>query len=441
MRNSAAARLVIMTVLSFGLLFPLAWVFTIVSERSSRRDAAAAEIGATWGAAQVVAGPVLAVPYTSTWTNSSGRQERGSHRAMFLPKQLQIEGTLRAETRARGIFDVIVYHAQLKITGRFVKPDPADVPAGDPDWAHATVSVGVSDPRGLTQRATLAWNGEQVPFSGGVADVGLHRAGLQAAVPPLTLVAGNEIPFELTLEINGTRELRFVPDAEETTVAIAAAWPHPSFVGKALPDTRQISASGFTAHWRVQDFGRSFPARWVSADMNRDQLPLQAAESAFGLALVQPVDIYQQAERAVKYAALFVVLTFLVFFLWEVFHASLLHPMQYAFVGFALCVFYLLLVSLSEHIGFDVAYVLSAGVTTILIAGYARSVLGGSRPGISVFAALAALYGFLYLLLRLEDYALLAGSVGLFLILALVMYITRRMNWYDLKLGKTGAEA
>ena len=154
---------------------------------------------------------------------------------------------------------------------------------------------------------------------------------------------------------------------------------------------------------------------------------------------MQPVDIYQQAERAVKYAVLFIVLTFLVFFLWEVFSAALLHPMQYAFVGFAMCVFYLLLVSISEHAGFDMAYAVSSGVTTLLIAGYARAVLGGRRAGASVLRGAALLYGFLYLLLRLEDYALLAGSVGLFVVLAFVMFITRRMNWYELKLGERAA--
>jgi inner membrane protein len=170
--------------------------------------------------------------------------------------------------------------------------------------------------------------------------------------------------------------------------------------------------------------------------MNRDRLSTQATGSAFGVSLIQPVDIYQQAERAVKYAVLFVVLTFLVFFLWEIFSATLLHPMQYAFVGFAMCVFYLLLVSISEHMGFDRAYAIASSVTTLLIAGYAWSVLRGLARGASVFGALATLYGFLYLLLRLEDYALLAGSVGLFLILAVVMFITRRMNWYDMKLGE-----
>jgi inner membrane protein len=185
----------------------------------------------------------------------------------------------------------------------------------------------------------------------------------------------------------------------------------------------------------VTDFGRAYPARWTGSDANLESLAPAVEGSAFGVNLVQPADIYQQAERAVKYAVLFVVLTFLVFFLWEIFQAALVHPVQYVFVGFALCLFYLLLVSLSEHTGFDRAYGVSSVATTLMIAGYSRAVLRGTKPALSVAAALGGLYGFLYLLLRLEDYALLAGTVGLFLILALVMYVTRRMDWYNLKLG------
>ncbi len=150
-----------------------------------------------------------------------------------------------------------------------------------------------------------------------------------------------------------------------------------------------------------------------------------------------PVDVYQQAERAVKYAIIFIVLTFLVFFLWEIFQATLLHPMHYAFVGFALCLFYLLLVSISEHTGFDTAYVISAVAATLLIGGYSRTVLKGRRQASSVVGALASLYGFLYLLLSLEDYALLAGSIAMFIVLAFLMFVTRRMDWYNLRLGET----
>ena len=438
MRNSAIARLVVMSALTVGLLIPLMWVYNIVTERSARRNGAVAEVSATWGGAQIVGGPVLAVPYSYTWTDSSGRQQPGSNTIHFLPRDLQIEGTLATETRRRGIFEVIVYRTNLKLRGTLVRPD-LDAVRPIPeriDWAQASLYINISDPRGLSRRATLNWRGQTVPLSGSTGDVGLFRSGLRAILPDLsTTVAGTALPFEVVLDLNGTRDLRFLPAAGETTVSLTSAWPHPSFVGAALPETRRIENNGFAAVWRVQEFGRPYPSRWTSGEMNRDQLAELAAKSAFGLTLVQPVDIYQQAERAVKYAVLFIVLTFLVFVLWEVFSATLLHPMQYAFVGFALCVFYLLLVSISEHAGFDAAYTLSSLVTTLLIAGYARAVLGGTRQALSVCAALVTLYGFLYLLLRLEDYALLAGSVGLFLVLSFVMFITRRMNWYELKLG------
>jgi inner membrane protein len=436
MRTSVTVRLIFMTFLALALLIPLAWVWEIVAERATRRDDAAREIGATWGGAQYVAGPVIAVPYTVPRSvDAAGHPDSAIRTAMFLPQDLQIDGSLRAETRSRGIFDVIVYHVQLHVKGRFPALDVSDIQRAESiDWGHATLNVGVSDPRGLTQRTTVKWNGRDVPMTGGVADLGLFSAGLRGDLPALDPLS-SAMPFEFTLDLNGTRELWFVPTAQQTDVQLEGTWPHPSFSGRALPETRQITPAGFTARWRMQDFARPFASRWTSAGMNREQLSQQANASAFGLLLVQPVDIYQQTERAVKYAALFIVLTFLVFFLWEIFHASLLHPVQYAFVGFALCVFYLLLVSLSEHVGFDPAYAIAAGATVALITGYARSILRGTRPALSVLAALATLYGFLYLLLRLEDYALLAGSVGLFIVLAAVMFITRRMNWYDLRLG------
>ena len=444
MRSSAIARLVVMGILTVGLLLPLTMVYSVVSERASRRNEAVAEVSHTWGGQQIVGGPVLSIPYTTVTTDNWGKQQRTAAQAHLLPRDLQIAGEVTPELRRRGIFDVVVYRTRLKVTGRFtradldwIRPVPERI-----DWQDAKVSVGVSDPRGLTRRASLSWSGAEEPFSGGVTDVGLFRAGIHARVSDLESVPrGTDIPFSFTLDLNGTRDLRFLPGAEESSVSLTSPWPHPSFIGGPLPDERTVAPSGFTATWRLPDFGRPYPARWTSAEMNREQLPIQAEGSAFGVGLLQPIDIYQQAERAVKYAVLFIVLTFLVFFLWEIFHTALLHPMQYAFVGFALCVFYLLLVSLSEHTGFDLAYSSAAAVTTLLVGGYARAILQGRRQGASVAIALIALYGFLYLLLRLEDYALLAGSVGLFIVLALVMYVTRRMNWYDLRLGERPARS
>ena len=439
MRNSAMARLMVMAVLGILLLVPLTWVGSIVSERATRRAQAVEEVSGTWGGPQTIGGPVLVVPYIVTWVDNYGRTQRSTARAFFLPKTIQVDGQVATELRRRGIFEVPVYRTTLKVSGVFarpaldwIRPVPKQI-----DWDQASLQVGLGDPRDVARRAALQWRGHEVAFEGGADDVGLFRSGLHATVPSLEAeTAGTDLPFAFTLELNGTRDLRFLPAAGETSVTLASAWPHPSFSGTALPETRSVAGDGFTAQWRVQDFGRAYASQWTSTDMNRDLLAAQAAGSSFGVSLIQPVDIYQQAERAVKYSALFVSLTFMVFFLWEIFSATLLHPMQYAFVGFAICVFYLLLLSISEHTGFDRAYLAASSVTTLLVAGYAASVLRGLSRGASVMAALATLYGFLYMLLRLEDYALLAGSIGLFVVLAFVMFVTRRMNWYDMKLGE-----
>jgi inner membrane protein len=367
----------------------------------------------------------------------SGAARRTLGQARFLPRDFQVAATVNAEARRRGIFRVPLYRARLEIKGRFVRPD-LDWIKPSPDevyWDQATVTAGVSDPRGLSRRTTMDWGGRQIAFTGGVPDAGLFKTGLRADVSGLgSLPAGTDLPFGLTLEINGSHDIRFLPAAEETTVTVQSPWPHPSFSGGLLPEERTITDAGFSARWRATDFGRAYPSRWVGSDVDVQQLSSLAESSTFGVALIQPVDIYQQAERAVKYAVLFLALTFMVFFLWEVLHTARLHPVQYAFVGFALCLFYLLLVSLSEHSGFDPAYAVSSVVTTLLIGGYSRAVLRGTKQGASVVAALASLYGFLYLLLRLEDYALLAGTVGLFFILSIVMFVTRRMDWYGLTL-------
>jgi inner membrane protein len=427
-----------MAVLTMALLIPVTFVYSTVRERAATRDEALGSVSSTWGGPQTLGGPVLSIPYVYTTMDTSGRTEEKTASAHVLPAEVQIDAALETDRRRRGIFDVIVYRAQYAVRGRF-QPGPLDWIRPAPvriDWSRAFLSVGVSDPRGLSRRATVTWNGRDRPFIGGVGQVGLFASGIHADVgPDAPPAADADIPFTFTLAVNGTRDVRFLPSAGETTVALSARWRHPGFSGSPLPEHWEPTGDGFTAQWRVPDFGRSYPGRWLSREMNSDQLATAAQASSFGVGLIQPVDIYHQAERAVKYAVLFITMTFVVFFLWEIFQATLLHPVQYAFVGLALCVFYLLLVSLSEHTGFDLAYSVSASAITLLVGGYSRAVLKGTRQAVSVSGALAGLYGFLYLLLRLEDYALLAGSVGILLVLAFVMFVTRRMDWYELRLG------
>jgi inner membrane protein len=258
MRNSATARLVVMGGLALALSVPLAWVYSIVSERATRREAAVHEVSSTWGGPQIVSGPVLAVPYTIAWIDGNGRPQRSVNRAFVLPRDLQVDGQLATEKRKRGIFEVAVYRATLKVTGKFVRPDLAWIrPAPEHvDWDQAVVLVGITDPRGVARRAALNWRGQSLPFTGGVGDAGLFRSGLHTSVPPLDeTAAGVELPFDFSLELNGTRDLEFLPAAEETAVSLTSSWPHPSFAGTALPDTRTVEGRGFSAHWRVQDFG------------------------------------------------------------------------------------------------------------------------------------------------------------------------------------------
>lgn len=438
MRTSAIARVGIMGALLIALLLPLNMVQSVVGERASRRGSVVNEVSATWGGRQTVGGPVLAVPYRYSWTDGDGKPQSGVAQAFFLPDVLDIKGTMEPQVLERGLFEVVVYKAHLTITGRFVRPDFTGIKPGpaQPVWEDAVLSIGVADPRGITKRVALKWNGGDLALVPGGENAGLFASGVHAAASGLAAMADTEsIPFALDLDVNGSRELKVLPAGNETTVQLLSTWPHPSFVGAPLPLFREASHAGFSGRWDVPYFGRGYPPRWTSVGLDPAQMRSRADASAVGVSLLQPIDIYQQAERAVKYAALFIVMTFVVFFLWEIVRSRLLHPIQYLFVGFAMCVFYLLLVSISEHIGFDFAYASAAGATTLLISAYSIYVLGGVLEGGLMGLGLVTLYGFLYLLLRLEDYALLGGSVGLFVMLALLMYATRRVNWYELRLG------
>jgi inner membrane protein len=395
------------------------------------------QVSGDWGGAQTIGGPVLSVPYRYSWKDGAGRLQSSVNAHHFLPEALEVEGVIEPGVRARTLFSVVVYTGRLKIRGRFAPPRSANLqPAPDAIlWESASISLGVSDPRGIARAIEILWNGQRKQFTPGIAPVGLFKAGIQASASGIIAEGTEPLGFEIDFDIKGTRQLRLLPSGNETTVKLTSAWPHPSFVGT-TPDSSRIDSTGFAASWRVPYFGRGFPPDWSGSEQQvNENLWRQAESSAFGVALVEPVDIYVQTERAVKYAVLFIVMTFVLAFLWEITGGVLVHPIQYLFVGFTMCVFYLLLLSIAEHRGFDTAYAIAATATIGLLSWYWSWVLGGRRQGALMGAALVVLYGYLYLLLRLEDYALLAGSAGLFAMLALVMFLTRRVDWYDLQLG------
>jgi len=415
------------------LLIPLMMVGSLVSERQSRRQEATREMAAIWGRPQVLAGPVLTVPYLVHARNEKGVvTETTTSFARFLPETLKIEGNVDSERRNRGIFEVAVYRTGLHWTGAFERPsfDAWRIAPQDVLWQDAYLGIGVPDMRGITSGVGLTWRNRTLQLAPGGGEPELWQSGLKVTVPDLADgKPGDVYAFAFDLGVNGSETLSFLPLGKETTVALKSNWPSPSFNGEFLPARRTVRATGFDALWNVSWFGRSYPQQWRESEA-RELAPAQAlSASAFGLQLFQPVDAYQKTERSTKYGVLFLVLTFLTFFLYEQFNPFSLHPVQYLLVGFALCLFYLLLLSISEHAPFGLAYLAASAATVLLIGGYSVAILRGALRALLMTVVLGTLYGYLYVLLQLEDYALLLGSVGLFLILALVMYLTRRIDW------------
>lgn len=444
MRDSLLARAAVVLVLLGFLLVPLQMIRGLVAERESRRRAAVEEIGATWGGPQTLVGPVLILPHRvlrkenivlappqSAAGSSPGIvQERTrveiAH-AAFLPERLKVEGALEPERRRRGIFEVVVYTGMLTVSGTLPAADVRALGL-DPDdvaFADAFLSVALSDTRGIREEPTLLWDGARVAFRPGAGGTGLGASGLHAPLPGLD--PGKAHTFAFTLRLQGTESLSIAPLGASTEAALSSAWPSPSFSGAFLPETRRTGPGGFTAAWRVSSFGRSYPQRWKECP------PSEAiGASVFGARLFLPADAYQQTTRALKYAVLFVGLTFLAFTLFEVLGGLRLHPLQYLLVGFALALFYLLLLSLAEHAGFGTAYLAAASATTLLVTGYGVFILAAAARALLLGAGLSTLYGYLYVLLRLEDWALVLGAAALFAILAGVMFGTRRVDWWSL---------
>lgn len=432
-------------VLSLGLLvlilqIPVGMVDRLIGERQARRDNAAAGITAKWGGRQDLVGPLLVVPYElHTHTRLSDGSDKVTKRiryASFLAESLVYDAQLASELRERGIFEVPVYESTVRMSGSFARPDFSgfEVPPDVVQWERALLAMYISDARSIQDAPRLRWGDGEIAFEpgpgeGGAAGPGIHAplAGLKGAGP---------FDFDFALRLHGSHGLYFAPLARDTEVRVTSDWPHPSFQGAWLPRSREIGAEGFEARWRVPYLGRSYPQSWSEEDA-----PLEAiAASRFGVDFITPVDPYRVSERAVKYDLLFLGLTFLSLWLFEVLAGARVHAVQYLFVGGGMSLFYLLLLALSEHLGVGWSYALAAAGIIALVSGCAVAVLGQRRRGAAIGAVVTGLYGYLYVLLHNEDHALLVGSLGLFAVLAAVMWLTRRVDWFE-KVPLPGPEA
>jgi inner membrane protein len=437
-KSSIFLKLIFVGFLILILLILLMRVEQLVYERQARHSSVIQEVSERWGYAQTMTGPMLTVPYQTFWKDDKDKVHTQLHKAQFLPDELTIVGDIVPQIRSRGIFEAVVYRVNLQFQGSFPSPDlshwkidPAHIL-----WEDAIFSLGISDTRGIRDALFLEWDKQPVEFLSGAGNNGFFDKGLHVRLPQLASDTGKSHQFSLAVSLNGNHQLQFTPVGKKTMVTIGSPWPDPSFDGAFLPIHHEITPTSFQAKWEISHLGRSYPQYWTT--QNKPNIDFY--ETNFGVKLLLLADFYQKTERSVKYGILFILLTFTTFFLFEVLNPIRIHPLQYLMVGSALCLFYVLLLSISEHLGFQNAYLIASVSTIGLITAYATKTLQSfARAGI-MGVILLGLYIYLYVLLHLQDYALLFGAIGLFLVLAVVMYITRNIDWYTVNKSMVNGE-
>lgn len=422
-RSSVGIRLVVIAVLSLLLLIPAGMIERLIHEREMTRNNAVGEVSGKWGGSQLLSGPILTVPLKEQYKDNKGNVTTSIQYAHFLPDELSIQGDVSPQIRRRGIYEVVLYNGKLKVSGSFQHPAMNDLGISNQEimWKDAFLSLGITDMKGIKDTIKIKWNDSDLTANPGIKSDDVLCSGVSTKVELNETQKNNT--FSFNVDLNGSQDLKFIPVGKETRVVVSSSWTAPSFQGGFLPEKREITKNGFTAEWKVLQLNRNYPQKWVGKHY-------EIQHSAFGVNLLMPIDHYQKTMRTVKYALLFIGLTFMSFFVIETLTRKPIHPIQYLLIGLALILFYSLLLSLSEHIGFGYSYLIASFCTVFMITAYSKSVLQSKLTTSVVFGILSTLYGFLYVLLQVEDYALLLGSAGLFAILGLFMYITRRIDWY-----------
>lgn len=437
-KNNSGERLAIKSIVITILVLVL-WAATfliqsLIDERQNRQMDAISEVSSKWGQQQTLSGPVLTVPYIEYEKNPNAYNEpnvpylKTVKYAHFLPEDLTVDGKLYPEKRYRGIYEVVVYNSNLNFKGKFSSPDLAalNVPKENILYDDAFLSVGVNDLRGIEEEISLAWNADKKSMNPGIASNDVLASGIST---PVSIVQNDttksSYDFAFSLKLKGSQLLYFTPLGKETNIKLAAGWSTPSFDGSFLPDTRTISDSNFTANWKVLHLNRNYPQSWKGS-------AYEIGSSAFGVNLLTPVDNYQKSTRSVKYAIMIILLTFVVILFIEILNQRMIHPFQYILIGLGLCIFYSLLIAISEHTSFNFSYLISCIATIGLISLYAKSVFKENKLVALVGGVLTILHGYIFSLIQLEDYALLMGSIGLFIVLAILMYWSRKIDWYNL---------
>ena len=426
-RNALSVKIILIGVLILILLIPLAMIRGLISERSETASEATTEVQNKWSSSQLVTGPFI---YEETYYENGAtkiRVKKVKNYIHILPELLDITGNVETEELSRGLYDIVVYKTPLVLKGKFIIPEHFETTILPEDIAlqHATLNLGISDLRGISEQITVDWGKETLQFNPGLPSDFILSSGVSSVLPQhQKLQAGDSIEFSIQLQLKGSESIQFSPFGKTTHIHLTSYCTTPSFTGAFLPENREITNSGFTADWKVLNLNRNYPQVFTSNQYhNEEEL------SSFGVNLLLPVQQYQQSMRSVKYASLIIILTFVISFFVEVMQKKNIHPFQYLLIGLGLCLFYTLLIAISEHLGFNLAYLISAIMTIILLTLYMRGILKIRKTAFTIGGLLALLYLYIFVLIQMETYALLAGSLGLFIILAVIMYYSQKINW------------
>ncbi len=428
--------LVLITLMSIAV----SYVNGIILERQNRQYEVKAQIAKSSAGEQTIVGPVLVVPYIEEFVETTTENgvkktefKREQRKAVILPDQLNLDGGFTNEFKKLGIYKALTYQLSGSMKGSFVLPANIKLTAyhnnSSLTMQAAYLSLGISDPRGITSSPTITWGNQPLTFAQGSQLKALGN-GIHAPIGMLQHSAETRIAFEINLNLRGTEQFNFAPVAGNNKVALQSSWQHPHFGGSFLPEasTQTINAGGFSANWAVSSLSSNNQAVFLN-QLNGEQN--QHLES-LNIGFVEPINVYSQADRATKYGLLFIGLTFAGFFIFEILKNLRIHPAQYTLVGLSMAMFYLLLVSLAEQIGFASAYLTASSACVLLLGYYLSYVLKSKANGFIFSSLLTALYGALYGILQSEDNALLMGSLLVFGLLALVMVITRKVDWYQI---------
>jgi len=445
--SSGGFKIAILVILVLILLIPVSMIRSLINERGYRAEEAEKEIMEAWGSQFKLYGPVIRIPVIERIENRTKTEKEGvkieittlNHTLWITPKNVDIRADFSAQKKRRGIFSVALFSGDVSLSGEFsLERAKSELKQNQTmSLEQAEIIIGLSSQKGIRKVIKADWNGGELSFRPGNRNFTLGYSSYSGsngvnALSPLNMNGINT--FDIQFAVQGGKALRTLPIGETTRVRVKTDWPSPSFQGGFLPVSYTLSESGFDAEWEISYLSRSIPLYWISTGSGNNEGNKDWTDEYFGVDFFKPLDHYALNERAVKYAVLFLVIPFLTLFFLEVFSQKSIHPVQYVLSGLANIIFYLLLLSISEHLSFSVAYLIASAALTAMMTLYARSLVETWARSAYMGLVMALLYLILYLTLNAEDWALLIGSIVAFMITGIVMFLTRKLDWSSLNI-------